>query len=254
VRAQHVEQLKANAHPLARRHELGAAIGDSPAAMRLRDAWQLVRAFPLRKHTVLSATDSHQFRWFKGILPWLGDRADAELPTWSFRAVDDQGNLNRCMSSSSGLMGLVTTNAMMYDGGPPDFDGKSLSYGVAGLHLTSTGDLARGNYSLVMRSDAARCLYGFSEAPIKAEISVVSDDGAEQVATTSMSEGGGWLRLTAENFTFSSPTIEMTLNGRVQKVQVTCLKIKKKTKGPKKVVVTGTSAKPPTCPKGYRAS
>eukprot|EP00962_Isochrysis_galbana_P056214 scaffold28112_cov112-Isochrysis_galbana.AAC.2 len=29
VRAQHVEQLKANAHPLARRHELGAAIGDA---------------------------------------------------------------------------------------------------------------------------------------------------------------------------------------------------------------------------------
>lgn len=35
---------------------VGVAIGDSPAAMRLRDAWQLVRTFPLRKHTVLSAT------------------------------------------------------------------------------------------------------------------------------------------------------------------------------------------------------
>ena len=35
---------------------VGAAIGDAPEAMRLRDAWQLAQALPLRRRTVLSAT------------------------------------------------------------------------------------------------------------------------------------------------------------------------------------------------------
>ncbi|MCF7687734.1 MAG: hypothetical protein K9M98_10695 [Cephaloticoccus sp.] len=34
---------------------VGAGVGEAPAAMRIRDAWQLTRAFPLRRHTVLSA-------------------------------------------------------------------------------------------------------------------------------------------------------------------------------------------------------
>jgi hypothetical protein len=35
---------------------VGAAIGDAPEAMRLRDAWQLAQALPPRSRTVLSAT------------------------------------------------------------------------------------------------------------------------------------------------------------------------------------------------------
>jgi dienelactone hydrolase len=34
---------------------VGAALGDSPVAMRIRDAWRLARAFPLRARNVLSA-------------------------------------------------------------------------------------------------------------------------------------------------------------------------------------------------------
>lgn len=37
---------------------VGAAIGDAPEAMRLRDAWQLAQALPPRQRTVLSATGS----------------------------------------------------------------------------------------------------------------------------------------------------------------------------------------------------
>jgi len=203
--------------------------------------------------TVLSATDPHQLDWFEGILPWLGERADAVLPTWSFRAVEDYGgSLNRCMRASGELLGLVSTTAMMYDGGPPDFVDGVIQYRVSGVHENPAGGAARGSYSLVMKSEVARCLYGFAEAPLTAEISVVSENGEEQVATTSMSESDGWLKLTAENFTFSSPTIEMKLMGQEQTTTLVCLKSKKKIKGPKKVVVKGSVTKPPRCPKGYR--
>jgi hypothetical protein len=38
-------------------------------------------------------------------------------------------------------------------------------------------------------------------------VSVIGTDGAKSVATTTVSERGGWLRLVARNFEFSSPVI-----------------------------------------------
>ena len=74
--------------------------------------------------------------------------------------------------------------------------------------------LFKGSYDLVLRSDFARCLYGFSNAPISAKISVVSTDGSTQdIATESLREDAArqWLYLSAKNFTFSSPTIKVKL-------------------------------------------
>jgi hypothetical protein len=64
---------------------------------------------------------------------------------------------------------------------------------------------------LVLKSDVARCIYGFSKAPIKAEISITTQDGAKKVATTVVNESNGWLNLSARGFTFSSPTIQVKL-------------------------------------------
>jgi hypothetical protein len=63
-----------------------------------------------------------------------------------------------------------------------------------------------------MRSDIARCIYGFSNAPIKAEISITSDEGEKKVATTIVNEKNGWLYLSAKGFTFSSPIINVKLS------------------------------------------
>jgi hypothetical protein len=66
---------------------------------------------------------------------------------------------------------------------------------------------------LNMRSEAARCLYGFSSAPLKAVVSVTSADGSTQdVQTEALSEKDGWLHLGAYNFHFSQPTIRIKLS------------------------------------------
>jgi hypothetical protein len=116
-----------------------------------------------------------------------------------------------------------------------------------------------------MRSDIARCLYGFSNAPIKAEISITSDDGEKKVATTIVNEKNGWLYLSAKGFTFSSPTINVKLSQEkvvvvptptpapsaaapmapVAKKSVTITCVKGKTA--KKV-----SGESPKCPTGYK--
>jgi hypothetical protein len=136
---------------------------------------------------------------------------------------------------------------MAYTGDIPDWDGKALSYQVAGMHLESDGSsVVRGSYDLVMRSDVARCLYGFSSAPVSATISVVGEGGENKVATTVVSEKDGWLKLAAYGFTFSSPTISVKLSqakAPAKKTTITCVKGKLT----KKITAVG-----PKCPAGYK--
>jgi hypothetical protein len=102
---------------------------------------------------------------------------------------------------------------MTYTGTIPDFSGGFLSYKVAGLHYKPDGEtLNLGTYDLVMRSETARCLYGFTKAPVSATVAVVGEDGAENVATTVVSERDGWLKLAAYGFTFSEKEIQVKIS------------------------------------------
>jgi len=172
----------------------------------------------------------------------LGDTATAAIPTWSIASYDGISTGSACLKRTRSLIGLVTTNATVYSSEPPAFVKDSLRYDVAALHRLPTGKPLSGTYDLIIRSDVARCLYGFSKAPIRAEIQVFSENGTEQVATTSVAESGGWLRLSAYGFRFSQPTISVKLLSTNKKVTITCKKGKKVKK------VTG---KKPTCPAGW---
>jgi hypothetical protein len=102
---------------------------------------------------------------------------------------------------------------MVYDGGVPQFSGGFLNYKVAGLHYAPDGeDLNLGAYDLVMRSETARCLYGFGKAPLSATVSVVNEKGTKSIATTMVKETkDGWLKLAAYGFTFSKKTIKVKI-------------------------------------------
>jgi hypothetical protein len=135
---------------------------------------------------------------------------------WSFGSTSYRGPTSgngSCFADLTKLLGLVTTNAPVYESGPPNMTNGSLTYKVAGAHLKADGTLFKGTYDLAIRSDVARCIYGFTSAPIQASISVISTDGSTtEVATESVSERDGWMRLSAANFTFSSPTIRIKLS------------------------------------------
>lgn len=120
-----------------------------------------------------------------------------------------------CFSDKTKLLGIVTTNALIYSPSAPEFKDGTLNYKVAGVHFTEDGTtLTRGTYDLAIRSETARCVYGFTDAPFQASISVIGADGNEQtIATESIREDAKreWLFLSAQNFTFSSPTIRVKL-------------------------------------------
>ncbi len=184
---------------------------------------------------------------------------------WNISSLPNTSN-NACMSDTSKLIGFVTTNAMAYSGAAPVWDGSSLQYKVAGLHYLPDGKtLATGKYDLVMRSESARCLYGFTNAPISASISIASADGEQKVATTVVNEKNGWLYLAANGFTFSAPVINIKLTQEaIKKVEVKADIPAPVTTTPKvaakvttiKCVKGGTTkiikAIKPKCPAGYR--
>ena len=199
------------------------------------------------------------------LAPLAKNTAAAVHSYWNISSLPNISS-NPCMSDTSKLIGFVTTNAMAYLGSAPTWDGSSLQYKVAGLHYLPDGkSLATGKYDLVMRSETARCLYGFSTAPISAEISIISSDGDQKVATTVVNEKNGWLYLAAAGFTFSAPTISIKLTQESPKQEIsksesqvlTQSKSKKTEKlATIKCVKNGrtktVTAEKPKCPTGYR--
>ena len=129
---------------------------------------------------------------------------------WNFSANAYTGN-NACSADKTKLHGLVVTNAPITEQGPPEFKDGSLNYRVAGIHKNMDGSDFQGRYTYIVRSDTARCYYGFSKAPIQASVQVISSNNSSQVASVIVAERDGFIKLQADNFTFSSPTIKIKL-------------------------------------------
>ena len=207
---------------------------------------------PTGRRNVLAQPSPDSDYAFEALQNWseyINDKASASPSIWKIRSLANLGSAYSCINDRSKFIGVVSTNSMVYLGGPPEFksETQSLDYKVASPHYTSKGEVFKGTYDLVMASDVARCLYGFSSAPVKASIQIVNENGANSVATTVISEKDGWLKLGAYGFTFSSPTLRVKLTqekaNAKKKLTISCVKGKVTKK------VTGTS---PKCPSGYK--
>jgi len=193
-----------------------------------------------------SAWSDHGIDELNAWLPYVGDKATANLSTWSVRTLstEEMAEADNCLKDEKKIAGIVTTNATQYSPGPPKFNGSTgtLDYRVAAPHYRSGGDTFLGMYNLIMRSELARCLYGFSNAPLSASISVVDEKGVTSVGTKNISEKDGWIKIAAYGFGFSTPTIKIRFTSGKSK-SIVCVK--------GKTVRTITGVKP-VCPKGSK--
>ena len=223
----------------------------------------------LVSRTLLTKSDVAGDRAIKEMnlwLPLLKDKAAAMRTFWVAQTIRGELPIDsqNCVRGK-GFSGVIGTNAAVYSDGPPTFDKEeqSLNYTVGASHLDSKGELFKGYYQLNLRSDVARCLYGFGSAPIQAKIEVSSSDGTPTLATTVINESDGWLKMTAAGFTFSTPKIKVKLSQEIsapaptatptpsavakpaaaKKTSITCLKGKTSKK------ITAVN---PKCPKGYK--
>jgi hypothetical protein len=224
---------------------------------------------PLKRNNIYSpiASSPAGMEQLKLWLPFVEDRATALLSYWSARSLDESemAGANNCFKDAKSVTGIVTTNSTQYSAGPPAFDKSegSLNYQVAAPHYATDKSEFKGTYDLVIRSDVARCIYGFSKAPINATISITSSDGTPQIATTLIGEKDGWVYLRAKNFGFSAPVIKAKLSQEAEvvvtptptptpsasakpvakAVTITCIKGKTSKK---------VTAVKPKCPAGYK--
>jgi hypothetical protein len=137
----------------------------------------------------------------------LGDRAIGRVSVWNASLLQNTGGFLCGNSTVPRLEGLLTTNAMVFNDGLPTYEKGALSYQVGGLHYNHDGTVFKGSYDFIMRSDTARCIYGFTKAPVQVAVTVTDVNGVQSASTSSVSESGGWLRIRARDFTFSTPTI-----------------------------------------------
>ena len=161
------------------------------------------------------------------IEPWL--KTFRDTPVWRFQGMTpasfwgaDQSIVNsvyRCtVADTTKLHGMMTTNAMGYSWSPPALKDGFLTYKVGGAHTDVDGSLYKGTYNLSMNLDSAKCIYGFSDAPIMASVSVIdSSGGAQDVGTQVVNVRNNWMNLSASNFTFSTPTIRFKLTQEAAK-------------------------------------
>ena len=200
-------------------------------------------------------------------LPILNDKATTSKTYWNFHTLDmwnEGASVGNCSQKTGDLAGIVTTNSLVYSAGAPTYNAEkeSLDYKLLSPHYQADGSVAVGSYDLVLKSDVARCIYGFSKAPIKASVSIVSADGENKVATTTIYEKDGWLYLSAKGFTFSSPTIRVKLSQDAPALTPTPTPTVSSSATPKKILSTisckkGRSIKrvtavAPQCPQGYK--
>jgi hypothetical protein len=140
-----------------------------------------------------------------------GDRAFKSKNKWEFRTLNSFLTDNRCLANKTRVQGIITSNAMLVQESLPTFSKGELSYQLSGMHYNHDGSVFTGEYTRQMRADDARCLYGYTKAPIQTKVSVLDSGGIQKIATTSVSESGGWLTIRARNFTFSSPKIVVSI-------------------------------------------
>ena len=174
------------------------------------------------------------------------DKAPFAATRWSIKSTNDGIDPKNCFKTAKGLGGVVSTNSTFYLAGPPVFSSanQTLDYTVASAHLLPNGEVFKGTYNLMIQSALARCLYGFTSAPISASLSIINSDGTSTIATTTLSERNGYISLAAQGFTFSNPTLRVKLTQKKSQVYtITCIK----GKASKKV-----TAVKPKCPTGFK--
>lgn len=203
---------------------------------------------------------------FQDWIPFLEDKPFAMKTYWNVRAITDQPSQKMRECAKDKFAGIVSSNAAVFSSGAPSWNAEreTLEYTVGAPHYDTEGKLLTGQYVLSMRSDVARCIYGFNSAPISARVEIASEDGSPNVATTTINENSttGMLTLNASGFHYSTPRLSVkflqekkviptpapsptaTAKAMILK-KITCVK------GKVKKTVKGTN---PRCPTGFKKS
>jgi hypothetical protein len=207
----------------------------------------------------LADTGDKGFEFVNALREKVGDSAAGSTSTWNFTSISG-GSGSACLSDTSKVLGIVSTNATVFESTAPQFTDGQLAYKVSGLHYQKDKKTENlGTYDLVINSEVARCLYGFTRAPISASVSITG--GSDQkIATTVVNEKNGWLKLAAYGFTYSEKVLQVKLTQEVEAKPTPAATPTAKPAAAKKTTITCVKGKTtkkvtavkPKCPTGFK--
>ena len=206
------------------------SIEADPLIVPVASAWipntDVENVFPGRKLSRKEETSwtgplSRGDKALRDFLSWekfIGDKAGALHSRWSLESIQDSSllfngkSLKECLSNDR-VAGIVTSNAMVFQDSPPKWNAfeNAFDYVVAGPHLLPDGQENLGLYRVKLNQQFARCVYGLSDVPIVATVSVIGEGVVRKVATSSIQSSEDWINLAISGFTYSSPTIRFKL-------------------------------------------
>jgi len=145
--------------------------------------------------------------------PYLKEKALTTISNWSF-GTNMSSSDQSCLKVPGEISGFVASNASVYSSKPPQWDAaaSSLTYKVAAPHYDENGKDNLGTYTLAMPLTSIKCLYGQSNLPPSATISVAYGNEVTTVATVSLKSDSGWIFFSAYGFHYSNPTIVVKFN------------------------------------------
>ena len=153
---------------------------------------------------------AQSFGQLQDVTSLIEDKASYAPWVWSVRTLsgEEMRTAGTCLTSGTGVKGIVTTNATVYGSGPPALsaDGTTLDYRIAAPHLTRTGGVFKGEYNLVVRSDVADCLYGFADESSTSGTEYVEE--STYTDDTWVDDGGANVDAAEGDFVDEEPAIE----------------------------------------------
>ncbi|MFM9151961.1 MAG: hypothetical protein ACKOPU_06825 [Candidatus Planktophila sp.] len=190
---------------------------------------------------------------------YIDPKLTIEHNLWEFSVIplEEAGDLwvSKCknvMSAAPSFSGVISTNATVFVQGPPKLDSDgNLDFQIAATSLKENGEVNLGTYNLSVADDVANCIWGTSSLGMGASISVITQEGIKQIATTSMGKSNGQLNFAASGFHYSTNKIRISLGAKVQntsinrpiRILITCVKGK---------LTKKVTAVNPKCPAGYK--
>lgn len=179
---------------------------------------------------------------------WLAEDVPAFDRVFGTWAISAGSRATACLKDrNKGYpLGITSTNATMATDGPPAWnpETQSLEFRMAALHQLPDGNTFKGNYTLQIPTELARCLWGENATNASASVSIIDEAGEQKIATIVSGVNKDYFRFSANGFHFSSPRISVALKVPITKqTTITCIKGK---------VLKKVTAVKPTCPTGYK--
>lgn len=165
-------------------------------------------------------------KWREAIEVSSNDMASGQASVW-FLTISDPWMMPNlpsstktmgCLAKNSGVDGVITTNAMTYEGEVPRFREGTFIYRIGGLHKNSEARTEFGFYQMQLGVDFAKCLYGLSTVPDQALVTIVNDDETPRSLTVSLKSrnSANMVSLSVGGITFSINDVKVRFESKEQ--------------------------------------